>query len=267
MRHLFYCLLVVVVCGMSFLSFADHEASLRPTVTDRPDAAEATAVMGKNHFQIETSFGFASDHVEGVTTRTYSFPTLFRYGVTDRLELRLEGEMFAWQTVTGASTENGFTDLALGTKIFCIDQKGAAPSLSFLGAMNIPTGKSSFSSQVAEPIAKLLADWELPKDFGLGTNWGIDVPVRDAQGNKFARFLYAIALGHPMPWIKDRWAFFIEFAGAIPLAANKPDEHSFDTGFTFDINPDIQLDTLVRIGMTPSTPDITAALGLSWRFL
>lgn len=247
-----------------------HVASARfenALVTDRPDVAESSETVGKHRFQWETSFQVGHDTNAGVTTNTYSFPTLLRFGIIDIFEFRLEGEMLALQTMTGAPTEKGFTDLAIGFKVHFFDQKDFIPSVGFLAHVNIPTGHSAFTARVAEPIFKFLVDWDIPLDFSLGTNWGIDIPVRDDLGDKFARFLYATALGHPMPFLSDRFNFFIEFDGAIPIQSNKSDQHFFDTGLTFLLNDDMQLDTLVQFGLNNTSDDVITALGFSWRFL
>ncbi len=59
-------------------------------VTDRPDFVESSNVVGRGRFQIETSVLAERDKSDGVRARTYSMPTLLRYGVGDVLELRLE---------------------------------------------------------------------------------------------------------------------------------------------------------------------------------
>lgn len=258
-----------IFCLVSFPFFKEGQAQEKnwneALVTDRPDTAESSLTVGRLRFQTETSFAFSHDQNSGINTNTYSFPTLFRFGVFKNFEARLESETYAIQTKTGTPKESGFTDIAVGFKIHFFDQKTALPSFGFLAHMNIPTGKSSFSSEVAEPIFKALADWNLPLDFSLGINIGIDVPVRDSRGDKFARFLYAASLGHPLPPLPERWRAFIELAGATPINNNKADEHHFDLGTTFLITPDMQVDTFVQVGLNRNTPDITTGLGFSLR--
>lgn len=235
--------------------------------TDRPDAAESSEVVGKNHFQIETSFSLSHDRAAGVTERIYSFPTLLRYGIVAPLEFRLESETFAIRTRTRNATDKGFTDLAFGVKLHLVDNQEWVPSFGVLAHMTVPTGTSAFTSTVAEPIFKTLFDWELPADFSLGTNLGFDVPVRDGQGDKFARMLYSVATGHPLNFLSKNWRLFVELAGAVPLANNKPDEHSLDSGIIWRISDLLQVDTLVQIGLSRTTPDITWGLGVSWKAL
>lgn len=256
--------LPIAVFSIVLLFMAQAEAHHKPTVTDRPDTAESSEAVGKRHLQIETSFGFAHDKEGGSTTNIYSFPSLFRFGIFEPLELRLETETFAWKTETGENTQNGFTDLAVGAKAHFIDNKGWRPSLGALFHLNIPTGKAPFSSGVAEPIFKVLADWDLPRDFSFGLNIGFDVPARDDANQKYARFLYAVSVGHPLPFLEERFRVFLETAALIPMKQNKPDEHTLDSGITFALTKSVQLDTFVQIGLSSAAADFATGLGFSW---
>lgn len=258
--------IVMLMLGISLPVWAEEADRFTDAlVTDRPDAAEASVTVGKLRFQVETSVAFSRDHDAGVTTRTYGAPTLLRFGVIEPLELRVEGEMLSIQTATGAPTERGLSDFAFGMKGHVFDQQKWRPSLGVLAHVSVPTGADALSSNGVEPSFKVMTDWELPADFSLGTNYGLDVPVRDAAGDKFARFLYAAALNHPTPFLKDRMRVFVEAAGAVPLQRDKAMEHTFDTGLAFLITPNIQLDTFVQLGLTAAAPGVQTGLGLSWR--
>ncbi|MBI4367720.1 MAG: transporter [Deltaproteobacteria bacterium] len=235
-------------------------------VTDRPDAAEASVTVGRHRFQVETSFAFGRDDDAGTMTKTYGFPTLLRFGVSDPLELRMEGELYSIQSQTGTGTARGFQDLAVGMKAHVVENRGWIPSFGTLTHVSLPTGNDVFSSNSVEPSAKLLADWELPADFSLGANAGIDLPARDAAGDKFARFLYAAALNHPTPFLKDRMRVFVEAAGAVPLKKGKAGEHTFDSGLAFLVTPNLQLDGFAQIGLTDAAPGLQAGMGVCWRY-
>lgn len=234
-------------------------------ITDRPDAAEASQTVGKNRFQVETSFAYGHDRDAGVATHTYGFPTLLRFGMIDPLEIRLEGELVSIQTQTGASTERGLPDIAVGLKFHTLENRGWVPSLGFLAHVVLPTGRDAFSSHAVEPIAKVLADWELPANFSLGTNVGADLPARDAAGDKYLRFLYATAVNHPTPFLREQLRVFVELTGAVPLRDGKAMEHTFDTGLALLATPDIQLDTFIRVGLTDAAPGFQTGVGFSWR--
>ena len=256
--------------ALSFLSttaFAEEKSFADSLVTDRPDAAEASETVGKKVFQLETSISFTQDKAAGTTTRTYNFPTLLRFGLLDNFELRIEGAMLQIQTQSDQDRETGFTDLDFGVKWHLQAGDKWKPSLGLLAHLTTPTGKEKegFSSDVVEPSFKVLMDWDLPRGFSIGTNLGFDVPAGDGQ-DKFARALYAAALGIPSPWLEERLGFFIEFSGAIPTISGKTEEHYFDSGITFLITPDIQIDIASQLGLNGAAADLNIGTGVSVRF-
>ncbi|MFH1725988.1 MAG: transporter [Elusimicrobiota bacterium] len=128
-----FCLLIAVAP-----SVRAEGAFEKALVTDRPDTAESSVTVGKSRFQIETGFAFGQDKASGVTARNYGFSTLFRFGLTDPLELRVEGDMFITRTETGMSTQSGFSDLAFGAKAHLLDNGGWTPSLGALFNLKFP---------------------------------------------------------------------------------------------------------------------------------
>ncbi|MBI4126300.1 MAG: transporter [Deltaproteobacteria bacterium] len=236
-------------------------------ISDRPDTAEASYTVGKYRLQVETSFALTHDRAAGVTTRAYNFPTLLRFGLNEWLEVRAEGDTLQFQTETGAGTTTGFTDTSFGAKVHLQENEGIAPSVGILAHVALPTGRDAFSTNTVEPEAKVAMDWELPQDFSLGTNVGLDLPAQDAAGDKYLRFLYAVALNHPFPWWRsEQFRFFIEFAGAEPTVSGKDGEHTFDAGLAYFITPNVQVDTFMNVGLTDAAPDFATGLGLCMRF-
>jgi hypothetical protein len=264
MKHYLITTLVLLTLTLTTPLRADDDFE-NALVTDRPDAAEASVTVGQLIFQTETSFSFAYNKDAGATTNTYSFPTLLRFGIIDPLELRIEGEIFSVQTQTGTARQSDVNDLDFGLKGHLFDQAGWRPSLGLLAHITTPIGRAPFTDSGYAPIFKVIADWDLPKDFSLGSNLGFDVPVRDSAGDKYARILYTFALGIPSPWISERLGFFLEHAGAIATQSGKDHELSINSGVTFLITPNMQIDTFVGIGLNDATDDIGTGLGFSFR--
>lgn len=238
-----------------------------PLVTDRPDAAESSETVGDDRFQVETSTDFTQDkdQTAGTTARTYSFPTLVRYGIAEPVEIRFESELFSFNTQTGTATDRGFNDFDVGLKAHFLDNSGAVPSFGVLAHVGVPVGKNSLSSNAVVPTVKILGDWELPAGFSLGTNLGMDVPARDAAGDKFAQLLYAAAVGHDIPGTNERARLFVEGAGAIPVKGGKENDLSFNSGVAVFLTPNVQLDAVTRVGLTDAAAGFGAGFGLSVR--
>lgn len=57
---------------------------------------------------------------------------------------------------------------------------------------------------------------------------------------------------------------FVEIAAAGP--ADAPWEVTFDTGLTYGIGEDVQLDVGAFVGLNRAAPDLVLFVGITWRF-
>ena len=80
--------IATLLSALPLLALADDKDQI---VTDRPDFVESSNVVGAGRFQIETSFALDRNKANGIKERTYSTPTLLRFGINDTIEARLEG--------------------------------------------------------------------------------------------------------------------------------------------------------------------------------
>jgi hypothetical protein len=106
-------------------------------VTDRPDFVESSKVVGKGCFQLETSVAQDRDNQGASRQRTWTTPTLLRFGVGDALELRVETDgrtIDRGKPAVGPSTTSaGYADTALGVKWHVLDDEGRLPSITVTG--------------------------------------------------------------------------------------------------------------------------------------
>ncbi|MCF6294946.1 MAG: transporter [Flavobacteriaceae bacterium] len=80
-------------------------------VTDRPVQTESSSTVPKGSFQIETGVLFGSTKVEGVSIRQTLAPsTLFRYGITKGIEIRLVNQFESIKNRITSEKANGISD-------------------------------------------------------------------------------------------------------------------------------------------------------------
>lgn len=255
-------ILAIILASLSTAQISHAET----LISDRPDATESSTTVEAKHLQIEIGGQFTRDRSAGVLRESFSFPTLFRFGIIDPLELRIESNFYTLDLIsTPGAVRNGFNDFSVGTKVHFTDGSGVVPSLGALASLNIPVGENAVSSNAVEPTFKLLSDWSLSQFFSLGSNVGIDLPARDTAGDKFSRFLYSVSLSAGIPGTGERLSLFAENAGIIPLKPAKNIEQTFNTGLTFAITPDVQIDASVQIGLTEAAPGLASGMGISLR--
>lgn len=222
---------------------APAEARL-PIVTDRPDIAESSLVVGPRVYQQEQAV--QAETAGGVTS--WLFPSLHRLGLTDTLELRVETPL---ASLTGGRP--AFEELAIGGKWHVIDggELGEWPSLAVLGHANLT------ASGYLEPIAKLLVDTTLPLDVSLGLNLGTSLP----GGQATPVMTYAGSLGRDLT---DMLRIYGEWSGE--QGSLNGQMAGVDGGLTWLLTEDMQLDMAVYKGLTPNAPDWYLTSGLSTRF-
>jgi hypothetical protein len=102
---------------------------------------------------------------------------------------------------------------------------------------------------------------ELPHGFGLGAQAVVEVLWADAETG------YDLGLGAS---VTVNRALVGELSGFVELAASGPAdgvwEVTFDTGLTYGIGEDVQLDLGAFVGLNRAAPDLVVFLGITWRF-
>jgi hypothetical protein len=232
-----------------------------PLITDRPDFTESAFVVGRGVVQLEGGVSYADADDESVTTVP---ELLVRWGITRGIELRVLAPIYAWIDGAGEST-NGFLDMALGAKIALNDgqrdgfwgKTGAA----LIVATTVPTGSSAVSSDKLQPAATLSLAWDLSPSVSLGTNIGWARPEED--GNRFNTIYASVAAGLG---IAENTSLFFELIGFDRERDRGPSTVTFQTGLTYLVNADVQLDLRAARRLTADGADLLLGIGASTRF-
>jgi hypothetical protein len=229
--------------------------------TDRPDFVESSQVVGRGRVQLETSLQWERARAEGVTARTSTTPTLLRVGVGDTLELRAETDGRTIAHAAGATTA-GYADTSLGLKWHVADQHGTAPSLGVLLHADLPSGSAGLRGTGVRPSLRLAAEWELADGLSFGVMPGVGTD-NDERGARRGYGILAATLGRDLT---ERLHGFVELAAPrIGRADRGGTETSFDTGVTWMLARDMQLDAALTRGLNRRTADLGIGLGLSVR--
>ncbi|WAC70994.1 transporter [Roseateles sp. SL47] len=236
--------------------------------TDRPDFVESSDTVGKGRFQIETSVAFDRDKSNGVRSRAWSTPTLLRWGAWDNVELRLEtdGAVRTRVSADGQTDKaSGFADSSLGIKWHIADgaEDGSSPGMAWLFHVDAPSGSSEFKGEGWRPSARLTAEWDLPRDLSAGIMAGL-YQERNSENRRYVGGILAATLGIPL---KESWRAFVEVAGqSLTSNRNGGKVVTLDAGLTWQLSPDLQLDTAVFRGISKAAPDWSWTVGVSVRF-
>lgn len=213
-----------------------------PIVADRPGLADGSTTVGRGVSQLES--GVTG---EGGDEERFTLPTLVRFGITDRLELRVESDVLGWTT-----DDSDLAPVAAGFKLRLRD--GALP-LSLIASVQPPSGGGSLRSTAFESEARLVSDIELAEGWSLTPNVGAALVEGDGAAAIFAASLER-EMGNALP--------FVDFETTI---GDGDTSMIADAGIAWVVRPDTQLDLSAGVNLLGDAyPEWFIAAGYSRRF-
>ena len=241
--------------------------------TDRDSFTPATTTVGRRRLVVESAYSFLDNRG---FKETHSLPELLlRYGLTDRVELRLGwnyevgGEGAA---VSGAEAGEGppagpgrllreYT-LAYGVKVGLTESAGWVPRSAVIVQGFTPTGGSTGTSPATQLVATGVAGWELPN------RWRFDAAVRYGTagegGDRYNLWAPSAVLRVP---VGDRWAVHGEYFGiATSGKAEGVTQHYFSPGAHYLVTPDLEVGVRLGWGLNDQSTRFFTNVGLGYRF-
>lgn len=232
-----------------------------PLATDRPDTTETPYVVPRGMVQVESGYTYTRsgddrEHALG--------EVLVRVPVSRKAELRFGVPSYLWQRAGGVRA-TGFDDAFFGAK-FALSPGGKGwkkPATALLVGTSLPTGARAFRENGLQPEAVLAASWELCPTAALSSNLGY-VRAKDG-GVRFDQVFGTLSVGVSL---SDKCGAFAEVFGFTKADATGKGAKYADTGLTYLINDNFQLDARVGIGLNNQVggPDYFLGAGVSRRF-
>ena len=244
--------------------------------TDRPDFTESPNIV-----QIETGFVWEKDFVFnqspfGKYSREYNNftynSTLFRYGLSEKIELRANIQYNSLQFVElknltgfldaefiGDSVVEGINTSFIGFKTNLF--KNERMSIGFLGHLYIPDlATGDFTRSVGQRVAP---EFLIPATVNLTEKWGISGQF-GMTWDGFSHnptYNYNIGLGFG---ISDKFGTYLE---AVSFFSPNQEVIFLNGGFTYLVSENFQLDLTGGYGLTDDALEYFLSTGLSYRIL
>jgi len=241
---------------------ASANPSREPLVSDRPDFTESTATMKRGEVQLEGGDTF--ERASSVKTNTIG-ELLLRIGIASRAELRIEPDSYTQITSPGGDS-SGWVDGALGMKLRlhvpADDARSIVPAVSLIVLTSVPTGTPEFRQTKLQPEAKLASEWTLSDRIGVATNLNVSRP-RDDENGRYTVFDWSVSFGFDLT---PRLGAYTEVYGFAPQLASVGQTRYGNTGFTFSLTPNYQLDLRGGMGFNGVQPDYFIGAGLVHRW-
>ena len=250
--------LVIILLSLT----AATQDSVPELITDRPDQTESSSLVPNKMIQIETGFVFENNETSNNKLRSYAYNTsLLRYGLMKNLELRMGleylGDIAESKSSNEKNSTSGFSPLYVGFKTKIIEEKDCMPEIAFLGAMTLPFSANE-NYKPSNPAANMRFAFShtLSDQFSLGYNLGAEWD----GDSTIPGYFYSLALGIGL---SQNLGMFIESYGL--MMEDNNGEHLLDTGFTYLIMPNIQIDISGGLGLNSNAIDHFISAGISIR--
>lgn len=241
---------------------------------DRGSFSDGTGIQPVLRLNVETGYTFTFRNRDDVETQSHNAPELtLRVGVLeDRLEVRAVTSGYSWSRSSGDGSgwqsSEGWNDLSLGVKLKLLDQSGAVPRIALEAMSSLGIGSDNVSSQMAEPILKLLWSYDLGQ--AIGDSWkgftfggNANVMWTTTSGDRFTQAQWSTYLSFP---IADKLSGFIEYYGLGPNDKGTDAAHYIDFGGTYLLNSRVQFDARVGFGLNEEADNFFTGAGVSFLF-
>ncbi len=224
--------------------------------TDRPNFTNSAQTVGAGRVQIEAG----ATAVRQGTSRSSSIgEALVRVGVGRRAEVRVG--VPSYLTQRDGERVTGFDNALLETKI-TLSSRGKLRTGLLLGSI-LPTGSRSVAVRSFQPHATLAVDVTVSPKVSLGFNLGA-ANLSDGT-SRFSQGFASGTVGFSLTPKTGAFAEVFAFNRTQPGGSSRK---YFDTGLTYGLTPNLQLDARVGFGLNNGVGglDYYYGAGVSRRF-
>ena len=255
---------VVAVCGALALE-ASVAVAEEPTriQTDRPSVSNSTSTVLPGALQIEGGVDYSVSRVSGGSDeRQFQLGAMLRAGLTDRLEVRLDGAPLV--RLRGAEDDTGFGDPTLSLKYRFLDVREGSwwPSLGLLPFVKLPIARAPIGSERVDFGVTALASVDLTWQLGLDANVGL-AAIGQSNGDAFR--LHEVVSAALSRQIGERWSTYVEVFYSSPSERGAHDIVGLDAGIQFFLTPRLALDASAETSFGGPGPDYAFRAGMSVR--
>jgi outer membrane putative beta-barrel porin/alpha-amylase len=239
--------------------FSQTEDIISP---ERPGFTNPPSTVIQKHLQIESGIYYEYDKVKDTEFKTDNFlypATLFRYGLLNNIELRLEADIAAisWAEGNIKQSESGLNPIIIGTKIYICKQKKSRPETAFMFSLTLPYfGRESFQPNYPAPGFALYFQNIINSKLSIGYNLGMQWSGNDANPVSYITFSPGFSFTKKIGGFIEAYSYFSK--GAVP-------DFRCDAGLTYTPVKNLQFDVYGGPGISGPTKNYFISGGISLR--
>lgn len=215
---------------------------------------------------VQFGYSYLWDEEDDLVLTQHSVPDLLiRYGITDRIELRLgwSGMIFSRledRLFDEEVSVDDWADPSLGIRIRLNDQKHLLPQLQVLASTPIATDGNPFALDSLQPTASLAYSWMLGPSVTVSGGTGVVRYVNDGDDGYDLQQLASI------DWaLTDSFGSYTQWSGLWGLESDTF-QHTGTAGVYYSLTDHVQLDLFVGLGLNAEAPDLVTGVGMSYGF-
>ena len=232
---------------------------------DRPGQAFSPFSVGNLVFQTQTGMDGGGYSVKKVDYQAQIKGGLFipntflRFGLTEHFEINSFWAYAVNSNSVGDSSfkSNGLINATLGARINIYEGNEMIPAVGMLVTFRLPIMSPSYQIDNVAPSIVLMAGNNITDKLSYVLNFGINFNGNNAQPD----WTYVANLSYS---ISPKFGTFVENYG---FFNGTEYWNSWDTGLSFLVNNNLQLDINGGAGYNYNNLDYFASIGCSWRIL
>ena len=249
----------IISCLLLLLFLSHYSTAQQDSIEpERPSETQTAATVGKKTLQVEA--GFKIEKTTADMHRTSQPELLLRFGLLEKLELRLDAAVSRYSTKiqTGHVVTTGLEPVALGFKAALFKGNRFLPQAALIADVTIPGFSSEkFKMEHAAPRIKLAFQNDINEKLQLGYNAAAEWDGTDTQ----PEWVYTFS---PSFEISPACQVYIEAYGRIKN--NDSPETGVDGGLLFFISKNVTLDISSGFGLSEQAPEYFVSVGGAIRF-
>jgi hypothetical protein len=249
----------VLVLALAFPARAE-ESEVDP---DRPSVSDSARTVPRGAAQLETGLAYGRErHADSPAERRLAVEASVRAGVTDRLEVRVDGEPFL--QLRGPHDDTGHGDLTLALKYRVVEagKDHPWPDVGVLPFVKLPLASEPLGSERTDAGLLALASFELPWDLALDANAGVAAVGQQRPEGHLLQALLAAELERSLG---EQLSVFAELFFNSRDEREGRDRLGAGAGVTYLVSSRLALDASVETTVAGAGPEYVIRTGLSVR--
>ena len=247
------------VLGIMFLFLVQGvNAQFQETIqANRPGVAVNVFSVGKNILQLETGLDYKEN------SNLFTSSALLKYGISEKLEIN-GGVTFNPENKGVSNNEIYY----FGAKYNIFEGDDMLPSTGFQAIINIPSinNQNSYASLLFLMGFSFNEHWSYTFNFGANVDFEKSLVFPGTTDQKNTILIQGIYAFNLVFSVNDKISFFVEPYGTMDKYDNPKIRMHFNSGFSYLLNKDLQLDVIAGHNKVADN-GFSIGAGFSWRLV